>query len=216
MNHEEAAKLQASSRYLLGDLGEQEMAAFEEHFFNCPECAQDVATGAMFAQDARTVFQEQARETVKEGAFERLRRKLWLDFSVPVAAAACCAALAVVLVQNAGLRHELASLNTPQQPPAVTLKQARGAEGFYVPAESPFWEARFRLANPNLAATYQCSIEREGKVLKTVTLGPPSPGQPFSILLKRSDFPAGTYLFKVRPGNSNTVLAVFTIDLINN
>ena len=42
MNHEEAMKAQTTERYLLGDLPENERDAFEEHYFECAICADEV------------------------------------------------------------------------------------------------------------------------------------------------------------------------------
>jgi hypothetical protein len=213
MDHEEAARMQASSRYLMGDLSEEERAAFEEHFFDCSPCAKDVATGAMFAQDVRTVFAERPAEK-PAGWLERWRGKFRLDFAMPVATAAACAGLGLMVFQNVGLRNELAMVNQPQQPVSVTLKLARGAESVHVSKTAPFWEVHFRLVDPTEASSYQCSIERGGQLLKTVTLKPPANGQQFAILLRTSEFPAGSYVFKVRAGNSTTILSTYSTDLI--
>jgi hypothetical protein len=50
MNHEEAITNQVAASYLLGDLSAAERDAFEEHYFDCRVCAEDVRAGAaMFA-----------------------------------------------------------------------------------------------------------------------------------------------------------------------
>jgi anti-sigma factor RsiW len=41
MSHENAVETLAIERYLLGEMAEEERDAFEEHFFSCPECADD-------------------------------------------------------------------------------------------------------------------------------------------------------------------------------
>src|SRR5689334_1851726 len=46
MTHAEATKTFASERYLLGEMSAQERDAFEDHFFSCTECAEDVRSGA--------------------------------------------------------------------------------------------------------------------------------------------------------------------------
>jgi len=60
MDHETAVKLGASERYLLGELTGEDRDSFEEHFFMCPECAEDVRALTVFAANAKAVFREKA------------------------------------------------------------------------------------------------------------------------------------------------------------
>lgn len=53
MNHSEAVQQMASERYLLDELSPDARDAFEEHMFDCPECALDVRAGAMFVDEAK-------------------------------------------------------------------------------------------------------------------------------------------------------------------
>jgi hypothetical protein len=50
MTHAQAVEKQAPERYLLDEMPELERYAFEEHFFTCPECAEDVRTGALMRE----------------------------------------------------------------------------------------------------------------------------------------------------------------------
>ncbi|HEY7291962.1 MAG TPA: zf-HC2 domain-containing protein [Vicinamibacterales bacterium] len=45
MEHQEAVRTLASERYLLGEMTEAERDSFEEHYFSCAECADDVLAG---------------------------------------------------------------------------------------------------------------------------------------------------------------------------
>ena len=53
MDHSEAVRLMATERYLLGELSPQMREAFEEHFFECQECALDLRAGAAFIEEAK-------------------------------------------------------------------------------------------------------------------------------------------------------------------
>src|SRR5205807_9315060 len=55
MDHDLAIKNNTAERYLLGELTEMEMEAYEEHFFSCTACAQEVKLGSQFIEDAREV-----------------------------------------------------------------------------------------------------------------------------------------------------------------
>jgi len=227
MDHEDATRTQACTRYLMGSLSADEVAAFEEHYFTCPECAEELKAGSVFGEDVRAVFHEQAQRLLPAspavlpqtapGWFERAR----MTFALPmaVAAVAVCALIlfGLVIYQNAvsipGLRSEVAELSAPQSLAWVPLKIARGSGPVALPKDHPFWVAYF-----NLPATVKfpasCDIESSrGTRLKTVTLGPPALGQPSSLLLRRSDFPAGAYKFKVHGPTQDSVIAEYTLDI---
>jgi hypothetical protein len=56
MEHHEAVEMMASERYLLDELTPELRDAYEEHFFECPDCADDVRFGAAFVDQAKTVL----------------------------------------------------------------------------------------------------------------------------------------------------------------
>src|ERR1700722_1573391 len=53
MTHEDALQEMATERYLLGELSGTSLESFEEHLFECSECAADVQTGMVFIDAAR-------------------------------------------------------------------------------------------------------------------------------------------------------------------
>jgi Putative zinc-finger len=53
MDHNEAIKEMATERYLLNELTPELRDAFEEHAFNCPECALDLRAGSTFINIAK-------------------------------------------------------------------------------------------------------------------------------------------------------------------
>lgn len=60
MDHRKAVESKASERYLLGEMSRHERDMFEEHYFECVQCAEDVRTGTAFVDNARSVFREEA------------------------------------------------------------------------------------------------------------------------------------------------------------
>lgn len=54
MNHDDAMNSMAAERYILDELEPSERDAFEEHFFECTMCADDVRDSAKFAAGVRT------------------------------------------------------------------------------------------------------------------------------------------------------------------
>lgn len=59
MDHTEARRLMASERYVLGELAGRQQDEFEEHYFDCRECAQDVRLAVTFVDGARAVLRDE-------------------------------------------------------------------------------------------------------------------------------------------------------------
>ncbi len=57
MDHNEAVRLQAAEKYVLGELPQDLQEAYEDHFFDCPQCALDVKAAVAFVDNSRHVFQ---------------------------------------------------------------------------------------------------------------------------------------------------------------
>lgn len=56
MDHQEAIRIKAAERYVLGELGGELREQYEEHYFTCPECSSELRSAAAFATMARDVF----------------------------------------------------------------------------------------------------------------------------------------------------------------
>src|ERR1700712_4586786 len=64
MNHWDALDQMAVERYLLGELSGAALQTFEEHLFECTECAADLRVGATFIDAARNELKTPANSTV--------------------------------------------------------------------------------------------------------------------------------------------------------
>jgi hypothetical protein len=86
MRHEDAIENHAVERYLLREMTEDEQGIFEEHFFDCLDCAADVTDGTRMMMAGKAVVAEERRtSTVVRMLTPRPLR--WL----PAAAAAALA-----------------------------------------------------------------------------------------------------------------------------
>ena len=56
MTHQHAIDTHAAERYLLNEMPELERYTFEEHFFECEVCAEDMRVASQLRQEASTVF----------------------------------------------------------------------------------------------------------------------------------------------------------------
>ena len=55
MEHAEATDRMAAARYLLDEMTEEERFAFEEHYFGCPACAEEVRDGSAMIDSLRAM-----------------------------------------------------------------------------------------------------------------------------------------------------------------
>jgi len=58
MDHEVVAKTHAIERYLLGEMPTSERDAFEEHYFTCTECAEEVRSASAVMRDMKSALRE--------------------------------------------------------------------------------------------------------------------------------------------------------------
>ena len=110
MDHTEAVRMQAVEKYILGELSPFHRAQFEEHYFDCADCALNLRAGVAFAAASRQYF---AESSVPERV-ARAPRAGWFDWLKPLVAVPAFAALiAVIAYQNTvsipHLKHEIGS-----------------------------------------------------------------------------------------------------------
>jgi len=59
LDHQSVIDRNLTERYLLDELDSAETAAFEEHFFECPICAEDVRWGSLMVANLKAVLREE-------------------------------------------------------------------------------------------------------------------------------------------------------------
>lgn len=134
MTHQDAFQGMAVERYLLGELSGAPLESFEEHLFECAECAADVKAGLMFLDAARTELRAPARVAKSE----RKNARNWASwFGSPwvlgPALAACLLILGVqTFVVQPHMRSELARVESPAVLNPLVLANA-GARGDSIP-----------------------------------------------------------------------------------
>jgi hypothetical protein len=130
MDHSEAIREMLAEKYLLDELSPDAREAFEEHFFGCIECAQDVRTGATLISGMKDVL---AEAPVSGGAIVRKpesARSGWLGWLRPALAFPVLIVLiGIVAYQNLVSYPRLKmAANTPQVLPWASVNvSSRGA-----------------------------------------------------------------------------------------
>jgi hypothetical protein len=137
MNHSDAVAQMAAERYLLDELGPDARDEFEEHLFDCPECAMDVRAGDVFLREAKAqlpalVADDEARvRGVRDGVKPAKTQKDWFAWLRPAYLVPAFAALLMVVgYQNFVTLPELsAAANGPRLTPLSSLRgPTRGSE----------------------------------------------------------------------------------------
>ncbi|MFY9939449.1 MAG: zf-HC2 domain-containing protein [Silvibacterium sp.] len=123
MDHHDAVRLSLVEKYLLDELPPEFRDEFEEHYFDCQECAADLRATAAFVDAAKKELKAfpAAKPTPSPAKKPRLAW-LWAPAFVLPALAAC---LLVIAYQNfvvfPHFRSALAELRTPEILPSVSL-----------------------------------------------------------------------------------------------
>jgi hypothetical protein len=127
MNHLQAVNTSAPERYLLEEMSELERHAFEDHYFSCADCAEDVRLGALMREGAKAGLMD-APVVSLAGAKAARARSVWRpSVFIPWAAAAMLALVAGA--QSLMLGPAQNRLMQPLALAPITLRQAsRGAE----------------------------------------------------------------------------------------
>ena len=127
MNHSEALQQMAAERYLLDELTPDAREAFEEHLFDCAECALDLRAGAAFIEAAKIQLPGLTGDSPfhpVSGAL-KVKNEWWLFWRRPAFAAPAFASLLLVLgYQNLVTFPRLRA--AASQPRLVPWAQLRG------------------------------------------------------------------------------------------
>jgi anti-sigma factor RsiW len=100
MEHSDVVRLDAVEKYVLGELPANLRDEFEEHYFDCAECAADVKHMMTFMTAGRMVLEETPRVKEATPATQPEKRD-WLAWLRPAIAVPAMAALAaIVIFQN--------------------------------------------------------------------------------------------------------------------
>lgn len=66
-DHRQAVSLQAVESYLLDELRSPLREEFEEHYFDCPECAEALRAGLILQQNGRALLRAEPHLAVAVG-----------------------------------------------------------------------------------------------------------------------------------------------------
>ena len=195
MDHTAVVREKTTERYLLNELAPDLRDEFEEHYFDCPDCAQDVSAGSLFVEHSKLVLAESPEAVPARVAARPVRGGIFVWLRPAFAAPALALLLAVVGYQNLVTYPRLQSeLNRPRVLPAVFVNTgAYGAEETAVP-EGNGLLLSLRISPDGVYARYTAELYNPaGKPEGSFTITP-APGQDqWSVTVPAVHREAGTY-----------------------
>ena len=198
MDHSDAVRLKATERYLLNELDTDQLDQFEEHLFDCPECAVDVRAGAMFLEQAKN----QLAPSTDTVPLKKTTRSAWSSWLRPAFAIPALAMLIVVigyqnLVTFSASRQPL----RPQVMPWASVNVGTwGAGGPAIKAKPGQGFLLFvRIPPDNAYLSYAADLYNPAGKLEWSLAFPANAGQDqWPLQVPGSNWQAGTYTLKVR------------------
>jgi hypothetical protein len=182
MTHSDAVRTLAVERYLLEEMSEIERFAFEDHYFDCVECADDLRTAAKLREAVKGGMIKNASPAQVVAMPARREPQRWRSSVVVPWAAAATLALAVAYQaiapgRNTGLQVQ--ALN-----PVTVRPDSRGALPVVrIPAEGGAVALALDIAAPGGSElTYELRSSSE-TVIAEGRLTAPDAGAPVLLLL---------------------------------
>jgi hypothetical protein len=201
MNHSLSIETKAAERYLLGELLPKERDAFEQHFFECPQCASDVCAGSALAHGVHKFFSE---APVARGRPIRqttaMAWRSWFAFPAGIPAAAAFVLLTFTAYQNAillpGLRRVSAESARPRLLPSAMLVPGSRSTlpSVSVPTSAPFFQLLLELPPTMSSGKYDCELLDDlGRALWSMEVSVAVATEDINLLVPATQLATGTY-----------------------
>jgi anti-sigma factor RsiW len=236
MDHKQALQTKAAEKYLLGELAPEDRDAFEEHYFSCHECAQDMAAGAALMESGKRLFLEERQQppvrietsvgtepaaTQPDRASRQApEKKEWFAWLRPAFAIPAFALLLLVvgfqnLVQLPGLQRSLTAANSPEVLPSAYLASggARGGDEHVITARAG-QQSLLVIDIPGPAnAEYTAELYDSAGQKKWSLAIPESVGKEGLTLRLPGNLEAGDYALSVKTAGDAKEVARYGFDL---
>ena len=216
MNHQDATQSMAVEKYVLNELSPELRAEFEEHYFECADCAMDLRATTAFLDAAKAEFQSAPAPKRLPVALPKTGGPwMWRPSFVMPALAAC---LLFIAYQNTmvvpRLHQQIAQLSSPEILPSVSLMggNSRGGQipSIAVPPAHPFLLV-MDIPTQDRFSTYTCSLySPAGKLAWQGQVSAQQAKDTISITIPAADRMDGKYSLQVQgitsPANPETAV----------
>lgn len=228
MKHEEAVQNLAVEQYLLGDMNPSEREAFEEHYFECVICAEEVKSAVTFREDMKAILAAD-QDDLEAAAPTRVQPNPgkssdkgtntggwnWLSWLQPQIAAVALAGLAVISIGSVALmQSRIAELSQPSIVNAAFLRdQTRGT-----PPVLRLTGGKPALLSFDLAVAPDSKLDflvqsAGGDVVYQVSGDAPPQDEEVHLLLPKLDLSPGNYRVLVRSSGQEQDLAQYPFEI---
>ena len=207
MNHEVAANTQAVERYLLGEMPVPERNAFEEHYFTCAECAEEIRSASEMMREMKAALRDfrPQPQASSPGWLSWLRRPMLIPTFAAVALAF------VVGYQNVAV---LPDLEAPRSMNSALILDGRTRGD--APALKAGDPVRFLTALDGAAAArlFVEIVGSAGSAVRSGDVDAPATGRPLDVYFPGS-LDVGRYQLVVREGKDGKELTRSVFEVVN-
>jgi anti-sigma factor RsiW len=210
MTHTEAVRSSAAERYLLNELSEPERFAFEDHYFDCPECAEEVRMSAVMRDAVRSGLLNTGRVvSMSDAAVRKAGRAAgWRRSAILPWAAAAALALVAGYQSIQPARGGARQIGAQALAPVTLRAESRGALPV-VPVQ-PDATAITLAIDVNAPAGAELAYDLRTAEAQTVASGriaAPSAGAPLLLLIPVWTMsPSEHYILSVRRAADGQIL----------
>jgi len=215
MEHERVVQSLAVESYLLGEMTPGEREAFEEHYFECGICAEDVRSASQFLEDMKGVLgtgrqplaipmpSREAQEQRSRGSSYGWNWLAWLQPQYGAALVALIGIIAAVETFSTipSLKQQVGELSVPRPVHSTVLKpQTRGASSVLtVKAGESALLTLDGLELPSATASRLQFVVKSNGDRDVLSFSGEYPGadEPVIISFPKLDLPAGSYVLHV-------------------
>jgi hypothetical protein len=200
MDHGEAMQMQVIEKYLLGELSASQVNEFEEHYFDCEECANELRMTSQFLDTTKKVLAAGRVATPKP-----VKPRGWLPSAYGIAAS--IALLGCVIYQNVVTIPHLRSSGAPQALALFSLTGlgTRSAETTAIsPAPGKPFALLLDIPPHDNIAEYRCQlVNTGGSPVVSIDLSGEAATKTVSLFVPASVLKPGPYQLAIlgRPQN---------------
>jgi anti-sigma factor RsiW len=219
MDHNQAVREKATEKYLLNELDPEVREQFEEHLFDCQDCALDLRTAAMFVEQTKVILSEKevmapARVPVPVPVSSGWMAWLRPAFAVPVFALL----LVVIGYQSVSNTRLQQAANTPQLLAAAVVNVGiRGAAPTQVPAHAgEAFQLTLNVPPDSHYSSYKLDLYSPQGALEWTRTVPASGSDTLSLYVPASDHePGALAVHGVTTSGESVDLGRYQIELQN-
>lgn len=209
MDHTEAVRLKATEKYLLDELDPDSRDQFEEHLFDCQDCALDVRAAAIFVEQSKAVLAEPAATSVRVPALAPARagrQGRWYAWYRPAWVVPVFALLLLVIgYQNfVTYPHRMQAANQPEVGPWASVNvSTRGSSTTTIKVGLNQGFSLLLNLPPEGFASYKADLYNPaGKLEWSGAISAPAPEEGRQIYVPGSNRQSGTYALVIHGINA--------------